>query len=172
MGLHIPRQGLLQELYSYRPCVYSCRCMHIDPLSSSALLESSTEVYVRITFKMDMYRVGASFTVQCYIGSGLQGSVGSWSRLPSITTAPAYAADWASATQPSYILSPFLAFWDGLYNVQLRPIALFSKLKVGLSCNKKPVQLFSSRFQETNTSVDPRLSGQTAKIMNSFYSRK
>lgn len=69
---------------------------------------------------------------------------------------------------PRGIPPPLLAFWERLYNSQLRPLALFSKLTEGLSGSKSTVQLFGSRFQEMNTFVDPRLSGQTAKIMNTF----
>lgn len=146
--------------------MYSCRHMLVDPLFSSTSLDPSTTAYVCNSFKMGMYRVGVSLTVQGCIAPGLLRSVGS---LPSITIAPIQAVYCASTTQPRHIRSCLLAFWDGLYMVQLRPVALFSKLWVGLSYNKKPVQLFGSRFQETNTSVDPRLSGQTAKIINSFY---
>ena len=163
---------MLQELHSYQPCTYSCRCLHTDPLLPRALLDPRPEIYVHINFKTDTYRAGVSFTVQCSRACGLQRSAGSCSRFPSVTTAPADTADWASTTKPRYVRSPLLTFWDGLYNIRLRPIALFSKLRVGLSRSKKPVQLFGSRFQETNTSVHPRLSGQTAKNMNSFYSWK
>lgn len=63
---------------------------------------------------------------------------------------------------------PLHVFWETLHNLQLRPLALFSTLTEGLSWNKNTVQLFGSRFQEMNLFVNPRLSGQAAKIMNSF----
>lgn len=38
--------------------------VYVDTFSSSAFLDPRTQVYVRINFKMDTYRAGASFTVQ------------------------------------------------------------------------------------------------------------
>lgn len=92
---------------------------------------------------------------------------GAWQLLqvPPITAAPACAAGHTSATRHS---NTFACVLERLDNLQLRPFALFSELTEGLSRNKNAVQLFGSRFQEMNTFVDPRLSGQTAKIMISF----
>lgn len=123
--------------------------------TASALLDASTAVSVA-----DGHEQGGC---ECHLPPAPE--PGQLLQVPPTIAAPVHAVGHLSATQHS---TTFACFLGRLDNLQLRPLALFSKLTEGLTHNKNTVQLFDSMFQEMNTFVDPRLSGQTAKIMISF----